>query len=212
MSSPFEVLGVSRDADDEAIRAAFRRAAKAYHPDLKRGDDAAALRFKQIAAARDAILKGTVARTGRPLLEGPGGIDDASEVFGLDPAFDLPPVRLGPSITAGGVMLALLAACVISAAMVFLSQWGVTPSERAIAGALDTSAAPVDDHHEAAMDRQEAALPERQEKAAVDGDAAAAPSSTPNDEPKLPTMNRPTPRARRRQTRGGTRIRAMPRT
>lgn len=185
MNSPFEVLGVSRDADDEAIRAAFRRAAKACHPDLKRGDEAAARRFKQIAAARDAILKGAAVRSGRPLLEGPGDLDDASGAQAFDPAFYLPPVGLGPSITVGGVILALLAACVISAAMVFLSQWGVTASERAIAGALEPGAPPSGppasaDEHPAAIDRPVSALTEWQMRAR---ETPIAPSSTLHDEP-----------------------------
>jgi hypothetical protein len=185
MSSPFEVLGVSPDADDGTIRAAFRRAAKSHHPDLKHGDEVAARRFKQIAAARDAILKGPAVRSGRRLLEGPGDLDDASDTQAFDPAFDLPPVRLGPSITVGGVILALLAACVISAAMVFLSQWGVTASERAIAGALETAAPPSGppasaDEHPAAIDRPAAALTDWQMR---QRETPIVPSYTLHDEP-----------------------------
>jgi hypothetical protein len=185
MTSPFEVLGVSCDADNETIRAAFRRAAKSHHPDLKRGDETAARRFKQIAAARDAILKGAAARSGEPLLEGPGELDDASEAQAFDSAFDLPPIRLAPSITVGGVILALLAACVISAAMVFLSQWGVTASERAIAGAIETGAPPSGppasaNHHPAAIDRPASALTDWQMR---QREIPIAPPSTLHDDP-----------------------------
>jgi tetratricopeptide (TPR) repeat protein len=54
--TPYEVLGVPRNASDEAIRMAFRRAAKAFHPDLNAGDPAAEQQLKQIVAAYE-ILK-----------------------------------------------------------------------------------------------------------------------------------------------------------
>ena len=54
--TPYEVLGVPRTASDEAIRMAFRRAAKAFHPDLNAGDPAAEQQLKQIIAAYE-ILK-----------------------------------------------------------------------------------------------------------------------------------------------------------
>src|ERR1700730_8670579 len=65
MTSPYEVLGVSSGASDEAIRAAFRKAAKACHPDLNDGDEVAARRFKEIAAARDTILKNRKLHNGK---------------------------------------------------------------------------------------------------------------------------------------------------
>ena len=48
---PYEVLGLARDADRDAIRKAYRRLAKETHPDLHPGDEAAAERFKRIGAA-----------------------------------------------------------------------------------------------------------------------------------------------------------------
>jgi len=56
MKTPYDVLGVPSDADDETIRAAFRKAAKVYHPDVNAGDRAAEQHFKRIIAAH-AILK-----------------------------------------------------------------------------------------------------------------------------------------------------------
>ena len=48
---PYEILGLPRDADKEAIRKAYRRLAKDTHPDLHPGDAAAAERFKRLATA-----------------------------------------------------------------------------------------------------------------------------------------------------------------
>ncbi len=54
MKTPYDVLGISPDADEKAIAIAFREAAKRCHPDLNPGAHAAE-RFKQISAARDAL-------------------------------------------------------------------------------------------------------------------------------------------------------------
>jgi len=51
MTTLFEVLGVPSNATDDAVRTAFRKAAKAYHPDLNFGDPAAAQKLRQIVAA-----------------------------------------------------------------------------------------------------------------------------------------------------------------
>jgi curved DNA-binding protein CbpA len=54
---PHDVLGIPPDADYETIKAAFRKAAKACHPDLNAGNRAAERRFRQLIAARRAILR-----------------------------------------------------------------------------------------------------------------------------------------------------------
>ena len=46
----YDVLGVARDADDKAIREAFRRLARRYHPDVS-AEPGAEERFKEIAEA-----------------------------------------------------------------------------------------------------------------------------------------------------------------
>jgi hypothetical protein len=51
MQTPYDVLGVPRKASDETIRAAFRKAAKANHPDLNSGDPAKEQTLKQVIAA-----------------------------------------------------------------------------------------------------------------------------------------------------------------
>ena len=47
----YEILGVSRDADEEEIKKAFRQLARKYHPDANPGDPSAAERFKEISEA-----------------------------------------------------------------------------------------------------------------------------------------------------------------
>jgi hypothetical protein len=48
---PYEVLGVSPDAPDEVIRAAYRALATKYHPDRNLGDRQAELKLKRVNAA-----------------------------------------------------------------------------------------------------------------------------------------------------------------
>lgn len=47
----YEVLGVSRDADDAAIKKAYRSLAKKYHPDTNEGDKEAEAKFKEASEA-----------------------------------------------------------------------------------------------------------------------------------------------------------------
>ena len=47
----YEVLGVGRDADDAAIKKAYRALAKKYHPDMNPGDKEAEKKFKEASEA-----------------------------------------------------------------------------------------------------------------------------------------------------------------
>ena len=47
----YEVLGVGRDADDAAIKKAYRALAKKYHPDMNPGDKEAEAKFKEATEA-----------------------------------------------------------------------------------------------------------------------------------------------------------------
>lgn len=47
----YEVLGISRDADDGAIKKAYRGLAKKYHPDMNPGDTKAEKAFKEASEA-----------------------------------------------------------------------------------------------------------------------------------------------------------------
>jgi curved DNA-binding protein len=50
----YEVLGVARDADNDAIRRAYRKLAREYHPDLNSDSDAEE-RFKEIGEAYEVL-------------------------------------------------------------------------------------------------------------------------------------------------------------
>ncbi|MGB3718920.1 MAG: molecular chaperone DnaJ [Proteobacteria bacterium] len=51
----YEVLGVSRNATEQELKAAFRRLAKECHPDFHPGDKDAERRFKEIAEAYETL-------------------------------------------------------------------------------------------------------------------------------------------------------------
>jgi DnaJ-class molecular chaperone len=54
-SDPYQVLGVSRSASGDEIRKAFRKLAKANHPDTNPNNKAAEERFKQVSGAFDIV-------------------------------------------------------------------------------------------------------------------------------------------------------------
>ena len=47
----YEVLGVAKNADDSAIKSAYRKLAKKYHPDMNPGDKDAEAKFKEASEA-----------------------------------------------------------------------------------------------------------------------------------------------------------------
>ena len=51
----YQVLGVSKDADQPSIKKAYRKLAREHHPDSKPGDKAAEDRFKAVAEAYDVV-------------------------------------------------------------------------------------------------------------------------------------------------------------
>lgn len=51
----YEILGVPRTASEKEIKAAFRKLARAHHPDVNQGDRAAEARFKEISEAHDVL-------------------------------------------------------------------------------------------------------------------------------------------------------------
>ena len=51
----YNVLGVGRDASQDAIKAAYRKLARKWHPDVNAGDAAAEKRFKEINEAHEVL-------------------------------------------------------------------------------------------------------------------------------------------------------------
>jgi DnaJ-class molecular chaperone len=51
----YEVLGLPRSADEKAIRAAYRKLARQYHPDVNPGDKNAEQRFKEVNEAYEVL-------------------------------------------------------------------------------------------------------------------------------------------------------------
>src|SRR5262249_36579356 len=57
MQTLYDILGVSWKANDNEIRAAFRRSVKTCHPDLHAGDRAAERQLRQVLAAYEILRK-----------------------------------------------------------------------------------------------------------------------------------------------------------
>ena len=83
MRDPYEVLGVPRSANAAAIKSAFRKLAKKYHPDANKDDPKAAARFAELNSANEIIGdadkrkqfdSGEIDAEGKPRFQGfPGG-------------------------------------------------------------------------------------------------------------------------------------------
>ncbi|MHB1329231.1 MAG: molecular chaperone DnaJ [Gemmatimonadales bacterium] len=80
MSEFYDLLGVSRDASDDDIKKAYRKAAMQYHPDRNREADAEA-KFKEIAEAyevlRDPQKRAAYDRYGKAGVNGRAGMGNA---------------------------------------------------------------------------------------------------------------------------------------
>ncbi|MEQ8936924.1 MAG: DnaJ domain-containing protein, partial [Amphiplicatus sp.] len=51
----YATLGVARDADDAAIKSAFRKGAMQFHPDRNKDDPSAEHKFKELSAAYECL-------------------------------------------------------------------------------------------------------------------------------------------------------------
>ena len=47
----YEVLGISKTADEKSIKKAYRKLAQKYHPDMNPGDKTAEQKFKEATEA-----------------------------------------------------------------------------------------------------------------------------------------------------------------
>jgi DnaJ-class molecular chaperone len=83
MRDPYEVLGVPRGANAAAIKSAYRKLAKKYHPDANKNDPKAAARFAELNSANEILAdedkrkqfdRGEIDAEGKPRFQGfPGG-------------------------------------------------------------------------------------------------------------------------------------------
>lgn len=78
MRDPYEVLGVDKGADAKTIKLAYRKLARALHPDLRPGDKEAEDQFKEVTSAYDFLTdaqkkaaydKGEIDASGAPRAE-----------------------------------------------------------------------------------------------------------------------------------------------
>ena len=102
MRNPYDILGVPRTASEAEIKKAFRKAAKAHHPDRNANDPKAKDKFAEVNAAyeilgdptkRAQFDRGEIDAEGKPRFQGfegftgrPGGHEDfESFTFGFGP-------------------------------------------------------------------------------------------------------------------------------
>lgn len=89
----YEVLGVSKDADDATLKKAYRKLAKKYHPDTNPGDKEAEAKFKEASEAyavlSDADKRRQYDQFGHAAFENGGGgagggfdFGDMGDIFG----------------------------------------------------------------------------------------------------------------------------------
>lgn len=94
MRDPYDVLGVSRSASADEVKRAYRRLAKALHPDRNAGDPGAKDRFSELNAAYEILGdadrkaqfdRGEIDAEGKPRFRGFGGGREGSgfEGFGF---------------------------------------------------------------------------------------------------------------------------------
>jgi len=89
----YEVLGVSKTADEASLKTAYRKLAMQYHPDKNPGDKASEEKFKEAAEAYEVLSnpdkRGKYDRHGHAAVDGSmggggfqGGFGNVDDIFG----------------------------------------------------------------------------------------------------------------------------------
>ena len=91
MADFYDLLGVSRDADSDTLKKAYRRLARQYHPDINK-EPGAEERFKEIGRAYEVLgdpqKRAQYDRFGEAGLGGSGGIPDMGDMGGFADLFE----------------------------------------------------------------------------------------------------------------------------
>ena len=88
----YEILGVSKDADEKEIKSAYRKLAKKYHPDLHQGDEAAAEKFKEVSEAYEVLSDKDKRKK----------YDTFGSNYDFSSGYDFDPSQYGYTYTTGG--------------------------------------------------------------------------------------------------------------
>ena len=91
MADYYELLGVSRDADGDTLKRAYRRLARQYHPDINK-DPGAEDRFKEIGRAYEVLgdpqTRARYDQFGEAGLGGAAGMPDMGDMGGFADLFE----------------------------------------------------------------------------------------------------------------------------
>ena len=79
-NDPFAVLGISSSATEDEIKAAYRKLAKKYHPDLNPGDKTAEQKMREVNEAYTRALQ--IRKTGQDPYRDPYGFSSSSGASG----------------------------------------------------------------------------------------------------------------------------------
>ena len=106
MADYYELLGVSRDADQETLKRSYRRLARQYHPDINK-DAGAEETFKQIGRAYEVLsdpqTRARYDQFGEAGVSGAaGGMPDMGDMGGFADLFETFFTGFGGSAAAGG--------------------------------------------------------------------------------------------------------------
>ena len=91
MADFYQILGVSRDADADTLKSAYRKLARQYHPDVNK-DPGAEDKFKEIGKAYEALAdpetRARYDQFGEAGIGGAAGMPDMGDMGGFADLFE----------------------------------------------------------------------------------------------------------------------------